>query len=416
MAVTRFWDNLRQSLGFAPKAAQTPIIMRGPGYSTLALDLGGNPQLSERTAIAISGVYACVKLISGAIASMPMHVYRRYPDGERDRLQDDALWWLLNEQFGPRWTAVSGWEHMAWNLLLQGDAFAIIRRNPAGAIDRLEPVHSQRVSVGIVPETDALVYAVSHEAVGKRSGLNYEVVPQDDMLHVPGCGYDGYRGMSPLAHQLRVSGPAALASTEYSSRFFANGARPDFVLHSEATLSAETIDMMRAQIEERHAGSANSHRPMILSGGLKLQPVTMPLEEAQLLETRKYDLEEIARIYGVPPFMIGHNEKTTSWGSGVESMGTGFVRYTLRQHLTRFENEINRKFFRTAARFVEFDTTELERADTKSLFESFRIALGRAGEPGFMTVDEVRQRLNLKRMPGGDQLSMANNDGGDDEE
>jgi len=140
---------------------------------------------------------------------------------------------------------------------------------------------------------------------------------------------------------------------------------------------------------------------MLLTNGLDIKTLTMPLEDMQLLETRKFQIEEIARVYGIPPFMLGHNEKTTSWGAGVEAMGTGFVRYSLRQDLNKFTNEINRKFFRTARRVVEFDTTELERADTKSLFESFRIAVGRAGEPGFMTTEEVRDRLSLKRVPDG---------------
>jgi HK97 family phage portal protein len=140
---------------------------------------------------------------------------------------------------------------------------------------------------------------------------------------------------------------------------------------------------------------------MILTGGMDIKVLTMPLEDMQLLETRKFQIEEIARVYGIPPFMLGHNEKTTSWGSGIEAMGIGFVRYSLRQDLNKFTGEINRKFFRSARRVVDFDTTELERADTKSLFESFRIAVGRAGEPGFMTTEEVRDRLNLKRVPDG---------------
>jgi HK97 family phage portal protein len=127
----------------------------------------------------------------------------------------------------------------------------------------------------------------------------------------------------------------------------------------------------------------------------------------QLLQTRQFAIEEIARIYGIPPFMIGHNEKTTSWGSGVEAMGTGFVRYALRQHLNKIENEVNRKLFRTASKVAQFDTTELERADTKSMFESMRIAIGRSGEPGFLTINEARARLSLKRLDGGNDLSQG---------
>jgi HK97 family phage portal protein len=198
-----------------------------------------------------------------------------------------------------------------------------------------------------------------------------------------------------------MTGGVALSAQQFSAQFFANSARPDYALTTDQKLSPEAIESMRAQIDERHQGPANVGRPMLLTNGLDIKTLTMPLEDMQLLETRKFQIEEIARVYGIPPFMLGHNEKTTSWGAGVEAMGTGFVRYSLRQDLNKFTGEINRKFFRTARRVVEFDTTELERADTKSLFESFRIAVGRAGEPGFMTTEEVRDRLHLKRRPDG---------------
>jgi len=128
----------------------------------------------------------------------------------------------------------------------------------------------------------------------------------------------------------------------------------------------------------------------------------MPIEDMQLIETRRFQVEEIARIYGVPPFMIGHTDKTTSWGSGIDAMGAGFVRFTLRDHLNAYENELNRKFFRTSRWIAKFDTSELERADLKTLLESYRIALGRAGERAIMTVEEVRNRLDLPRVADGD--------------
>ena len=143
---------------------------------------------------------------------------------------------------------------------------------------------------------------------------------------------------------------------------------------------------------------------MLLSGGLQIETISLSNEDAELLATRKFQIEDIARAFGVPPFMIGHNEKTTSWGSGVAEMGTGFVRYVLRPHLSAFQNEINRKIFRGPALAVEFDTFELERADLKSLFEAFRAAVGRAGEPGIMTTNEVRSLIRLRSKPGGENL------------
>jgi HK97 family phage portal protein len=391
-------------------AAPLPNIVRGSSlWDDLVASSGGLPGITEHTALTVSAIYASVNLIAGAISALPMHVYRRAPDGERDRLPNDDLWWILNEQMTPRWSAACGWEFQGQSLLLHGDAFSKIMRTQNGTVIGLEPVHPNRVTV--IPSSDGmrLIYVIAADPSLPVGVSGQEVLDQDDVLHVPGFGFDGCRGLSPLRYALRMSGAVSLAAQEYSARFFANSARPDLVLHTSQALSPEVVDKLREQMGERHAGVSNSHKPMVLTNGLEAKIISVPPEDLQLIATRQFQIEEIARIYGIPPFMIGHNEKTTSWGSGVEQMGVGFVRYALRQHLNKFENEINRKLFRTAARVAAFDTTELERADTKSLFEAFRVALGRAGEPGFMTVEEVRERLNLKRKPDG-QLSQGGTD------
>ncbi|MCA6272747.1 MAG: phage portal protein, partial [Phenylobacterium sp.] len=298
------------------------------------------------------------------------------------------------------WNAAAGWEHLGQSLLLRGDAFLRIRRNPMGRVLGLEPLAYDRVRPLVQPPGDRLIYEISPDPLlPSRAAGKLEVIDQDDMIHVPGFGFNGLQGLSPLRHALRLAAPVASAMQEYSARFFSNGARPDFVLSTDQAVSAETVDKLKAQIQENHGGASRAHRPMVLSNGLKVAPLQLPHDEMQLIESRKFAVEEIARIYGVPPFMIGHNEKTTSWGSGVEAMGVGFVRYTLRQHLNKIETELNRKLIRGPRKVLAFDTTDLERADFKTLLDGFRIALGRAGEPAFMTVEEVRERLSLKRQP-----------------
>lgn len=381
---------------------QTPLPEITRNSSTWGAFFGGIsglPLVTEQSALSISAAYACVNLIAGAISALPLHLYRRTPNGERDQLQNDDLWWLLNEQFIPRWSAANGWEYLVQSLLFHGDAFAVIIRQ-GGRIVGIEPVHPTNVTVALTPDRMRLVYAITREN-GK-----YEAFDQDDVLHVAGFGFNGFRGVSPIQHVLKVSGAVALATQEYAGQFFANSARPDIVLSTDQVINEETADRLKASWERNYAGLEKSHKPAVLGHGVKIEQLTMTAEDAQLLATRQFQIEEIARAFGVPPFMIGHNEKTTSWGSGVEAMAIGFVRFTLRQHLNKFQAEINRKFFRTAAKFAEFDTFELERADMKSLFESFRIALGRAGEPGFMTADEVRMKLNLKAK-GNDTLSTG---------
>jgi HK97 family phage portal protein len=392
--------------GNAPQVANSvpsSLIVRGSDMFDVFTGggAGGLPVPSEKTALQISTVYACVNLIAGAIASLPIHIYRQDPTGERDRLPNEDLWWILNEQFVPRWSAASGWEFLIASLLLKGDAFAEIDRDRNGVIKGLIPIHPDRVTVAVTPDARRNVYIVEPDPLIFGSSLPRQVLDQDDVLHIAGFGFDGIRGLPPLRHQLRMAGSVSMATQDYAARFFANSARPDLVLQSDQAISKEAIDNLRAQLDERHNGTANAHRPMVLTGGLKAEIISIPVEDLQLLQLRQFQVEEIARIYGIPPFMIGHTTNTTAFGSGMEAMGVGFVRYGLRPHLNKVENEINRKLFRTASRVAVIDTTELERADTKSLFEAYRVALGRAGEPGFMTTQEVRERLSLKREPDG---------------
>lgn len=381
--------------------AATPLsaIVRGSSlFDDLAGASGGLNVPTASTALSISAVYACVNLIAGAIATLPLNVFDRATDGELAQRPDDALWWILNEEMSPRWPAASGWEYLIQSLLLNGDGFARILRSPAGQVLGLEPLHPERVSV----TTDGvrLVYVIEPDpSVASQFRGARLVLDQDDVLHFPGFGFDGLRGLSPLKVALRMTGAVALATQEHSARFFANAARPDYVLETDQGLAPETVERLRDQINERHLGQARAFRPMVLTSGLKIKPLTLDADDAQLLATRQFQIEEIARIYGVPPFMIGHAEKTTSWGSGVEAMGIGFVRYSLRRHLSKVTHELNRKLFRTARRVVAFDTSDLIRADFKSLVDGYRIALGRAGEPGFITPEEAREGLGMRRKP-----------------
>jgi HK97 family phage portal protein len=288
----------------------------------------------------------------------------------------------------PRWSASVGWEFLARSLLFEGDAFAIIKRDRAGRPIGLEPVHPWRVLNGVTDDGSRMVYRVLPEVVNGRTigvAIDYD---QDDVLHVPGFGFNGVRGMSPLRYSLRQAGAIALAQQDYAANFFANSARPDYALTTDQQLQPPKIKELQDLIDERHRLPENAHRPMLLHSGLKMSTLSISAADMQLLEQRKFSVEEIARAYGVPPFMIGHNEKTTSWGSGVAAMGIGFVRFTLRQHLNKFQDEINRKIFRTATRVAVFDTTDLEQADFASLDD----VAARRGRPRRRTGHHEGQR------------------------
>lgn len=366
------------------------------------------PYPTESTVLTVSAVYACVNLIAGAIAMLPMDIMRRdLATGELDKIHNDPLWWVFNEEMTPRWGAPQAWEFITQNMLLHGDGFARILRNVRAEPTGLEPIHPTRVTVVLNPANKRLIYGIAPEPLMQGNFQDqWAVLDQDDMIHVPGPGFNGFRGLSPLRHSLRMAGAVALATQDHTANFFANSARPDFALGTDQTVTPDVVDYLKKMLAENHGGSGNAHKPMILGNGLKIQTFDSTNEDSQLLATRQFSIEEIARIYGVPPFLIGHNEKTTSFGTGIESIGQAFVRYTLGRHIKKFEKEFNRKLFRTAARVAVFDVTEFERADMKSLFEAYRIAIGRAGEPGFMSTREVRTRIGLKKEPDG-QLNLG---------
>lgn len=391
----------------APVENAVPLTRITPSsefWSAFAETVSKLPAPSERTAMMVPAVYACVTLLMGTIGTLPVKLYKvNVKNGERVQDFSHQLNWTLNEQMSARWSAAHAWDFLVKSLCLHGEAFCIIRRNAMSQPVGLMPVHPQRVVVGIKPDLDGLVYAVYPEPYVPTPDIKPAIYDQDDIVHVS-LHFDGTRGVSPLKVALRTTVSKALAMQQFSANFFANSARPDYVLQSKELLSKENFERIRSALEERHAGPDNAYKPMLLNG-LELKPLTMGFEDIQLAALALLQIEEIASIYGIPPFMIGHNEKTTSWGSGVDAMGINFVKYTLRPYLTKFENELNRKLFRVAGKHVEFDTSDLERADFKTFMEGMRVGVGRAGEKQLLSVNEVRQQLRLKRVKGGDDMT-----------
>jgi HK97 family phage portal protein len=354
--------------------------------------------VNETTAMSVSAVYACVALIAGAVSTLPMHVYARTADG-RESVEHD-YWWLFNEQPNPEMSSAVFWEYLVSSRLFYGDCYAEITRPSfrSSKVTGLTPHHPLRVN----PFRDSsgnLLYRVT-----PITGADYVLHPAD-MIHIPSLGYDGLRSPSPITYAARQSVGTALAANEYNARFFSNGARPDFALKAPGKLDKDQAELLRSTWGQRHGGSANSYLPAVLTGGMEIQQLSLSSVDSQILQTAQWNLEEIARVMGVPPHLIGHTDKNTSWGSGVENMGRGFVKFTLKRDLVKFEQEFNRKLWPTREKlFVEFDLADIERGDLKSENEAFRIALGRAGEPGWITQNEVRKAKLLPPKDNGDEL------------
>jgi HK97 family phage portal protein len=377
--------------------------------------LGGIPaasgmQVTAESAMRVAAVYACVNRIAGGISTLPCNVYERTWDAQRQRfvrreIEDAPLWWLLNEQPTVAWTGASHWERLTEHRTLRGDHFTEIRRKPDSSIAELVPLPWG--SVVVEPLTfevgSRLMYAVN-------DGLRVRGVDQDDMLHFPGFGFDGVRGRSVISQAARNAAGNALAMDEYAGKFFAGGAHPSMVLQMEKKMSDQGIKDLQAQFARKYAGVQNAHAlPLVLTEGIKAEPLSISAEDAQLLEARKFQVIDVARAFGVPPHMIGETSSSTSWGSGIESMGRSFVMYTLAQHLAVIEQELNRKLYRTTRRFIAFDRSALMQGDKAAQATFYRAALGGPGTgKGWMSVNDVRNDQNLPPLDGEDTIFNPN--------
>lgn len=370
----------------------------------LAVGSAAGVPVTAATAMRVSTVYACVSLIAGAIATLPFAIYERA--GEARRKAAHEYWWLLNEQANEDMTAAAAWEYLVSAKLFYGDGYAELLR-PSIVSNRVigwQPHHPLRVMP--FRDTDGRrLYRVQPER-----GEAY-VLDQADMVHLPSLGFDGLSSPSPITYAARESIGIALAAEHFNANFFTDGATFDYALKTDAKVDREQFEVLKAAFLARRGGSRNNRVPLILTHGMEPAQLSVNPKDAEVLATRLFTVEEICRVFGVPPHMVGHTDKTTSWGSGMEQQGSGFVRYTLQRHLTPIAQEFNRKLWPQQQRyFVEHITAALERGDLKSRNEAYRIATGRAGEPAWMTVNEVRRLENLPPVEGGDQLNRGTPD------
>ncbi|KMQ75294.1 phage portal protein [Marinobacter subterrani] len=354
-------------------------------------------RVDETTAMRVSAVYACVRLIAGALGSLPLQIYRRTAEG-REKDVKHRLYRVLHMQPNPVVSAVVFWETVVTHLLLAGNSYSLIGRTRGGEPTTLTLLKPSQVEVQ--EKGGRLIYLVLFDD-GKWAAYD-----QDDILHVAGVGWDGKKGISVIRSVGQNSIGTALAADEYSGRFFSNDATPrGYIKFPEGKkLNDEQAKIIRDYWFEKHQGLSNSHLPAVLPDGGEFKEITISAEDAQLIETRRFQVNDIARIFGVPPHMIGETSGSTSWGTGIEQQSIGFVVYTLRPHLTRIEQEVNRKLFSAGTHYVEFNVSGLLRGDTKARNEAYQIALGGNQLPGYMTVNEIRKLENLSPVAGGDDI------------
>jgi len=371
-----------------------------------AVSASSGTPVTHESAKRSAAVYACVRLIAGAIALLPFRVYERV-DGARKEVNHD-VYWLLNEQPNALLSSATFWEWVIATMLYRGDAIAEIIRDRNGNIKGFLPI--PRECWMNERRGSSLIYYIN-------DGVSSYGREQYDILHFPCFGLQlrgqvdaGLYSESVISNAAKQAVGTALAADEYSGEFFANGATPSTVIQYPQNVAPtkEQQDSLRDSFAEKHTGRGNRHKPLLLVNGGVLQTVSLSAADAQLLETRKYQVLDIARAFGVPPHMIGETTAATSWGSGIEQMSIAFVRYTIGPHLRRIEQELNRKLWpRSLKYFVEADREGLLAGDSKAEAEYFSKALGGPGAQGWLSVNEVRHRKNMPPQDGWDGIAKA---------
>lgn len=362
--------------------------------------------VTDHTAMLVGTVYACLSKLSGAALQLPIHQYRYDADGDRQRVLGSPLWWMLNEAptTGGEWTAASWKEWIVRCVHLRGDQHTEILRGTGrqlGEIVGLRPHHPDYVQARRVP--GGLTYDVVDRLTGRVYGVS-----ADDMLHFAGFGFDGCRSLSAISHAARGAISNALAAADFTGRNLGEGAMPQIALTYPNKLSPDQALLLRNSFVATYGSNAPGARklPLIMTEGGSASPLSISPVDMDLLASRMFEKQDICEIIGVPPILIGNSEKASSWGTGIEQITLGFVRFTLKPHLCRWEEELNRKLFRRAGQFVEFELDGLLRGDSKAQAEAFRAALGGPGTgDAWMTVDEVRKLKNLPPM-GGDAAKL----------
>ena len=371
----------------------------GSGYAFFLGGTTAGKSVTERSAMQMTAVYACVRILSEAIAGLPLHLYRYTNTGSKEKAIDHPLYLLLHDEPNPEMSAFVFRETLMTHLLLWGNAYAQIIRNGKGEVIALYPLMPNKMTVDR-DQNGKLYYSYLHstDEADTMKGSTVILSPQD-VLHIPGLGFDGLVGYSPIAMAKNAIG-LAIATEEFGAKFFANGAAPSGVLEHPSTIKDPA--KVREAWQSQFGGSSNSGKIAVLEEGMKYTPISISPEQAQFLETRKFQINEIARIFRVPPHMLADLEKSSF--SNIEQQSLEFVKYTLDPWVIRWEQSLARTLFNPDEKkefFFKFNVDGLLRGDYASRMNGYATAR----QNGWMSANDIRELENLDRIPaeeGGD--------------
>jgi HK97 family phage portal protein len=378
----------------------------GSNYSFFFGGTTSGKPVNEHTAMQMTAVYSCVRILAEAVAGLPLHLYKYTDSGGKEKALSHPLYFLLHDEPNPEMSSFVFRETMMTHLLLWGNAYAQIIRNGKGEVIALYPLMPNRMTVDR-DSSGALYYSYTRysEEAPTMNGMTVTLRPSD-VLHIPGLGFDGLVGYSPIAMAKNAIG-MAIACEEYGAKFFANGAAPGGVLEHPGTI--KDPQKVKDSWNMAYQGSSNSHRVAVLEEGMKYQPIGISPEQAQFLETRKFQINEIARIFRVPPHMVGDLEKSSF--SNIEQQSLEFVKYTLDPWVIRWEQAISRVLLRPDEKklyFSKFNVDGLLRGDYVSRMNGYATAR----QNGWMSANDIRELENLDRIPdelGGDLYLINGN-------
>ena len=378
----------------------------GSAYSFFLGNSTSGKRVNERSSMQMTAVYSCVRILSEAVAGLPLHFYRYTEDGGKEKAAGHPLYFLLHDEPNPEMTSFVFRETLMTHLLLWGNAYAQIIRNGRGEVIALYPLMPDRMSV----ERDGSGQLYYEYTLGVDDAPTVKgstvVLPPSEVLHIPGLGFDGLVGYSPIAMAKNAIG-MAIACEEYGAKFFANGAQPSGVLEHPGTIKDPA--RVRESWQSTFGGSHNANKVAVLEEGMKYTPISISPEQAQFLETRKFQINEIARIFRVPPHMVGDLDKSSF--SNIEQQSLEFVKYTLDPWVSRWEQSMSRSLLTAEEKkeyFVKFNVDGLLRGDYQSRMNGY--AVGR--QNGWMSANDIRELETLDRIPeelGGDLYLVNGN-------
>ena len=367
--------------------------LNGSRYSFFFGGTSSGKPVNETTAMQMTAVYSCVRILSETVAGLPLNVYRYNDRGGKEKAFKHSLYRLLHDEPNPEMTSFAFRETLMSHLLLWGNAYAQIIRNARGEVIALYPLMPNKMTVDR-DQTGRLFYSYqrSVEDPATLGKSIWVTLSPSDVLHIPGLGFDGLIGYSPIAMAKNAIG-LAIATEEYGAKFFANGAAPSGVLEHPGTI--KDPQRVKESWNSAYQGSANAHKIAVLEEGMKYTPIGIAPEQAQFLETRKFQINEIARIFRVPPHMLADLEKSSF--SNIEQQSLEFVKYTLDPWVVRWEQSMCRVLFSESEKptyFIKFNVDGLLRGDYASRMTGYATAR----QNGWMSANDIRELENLDRI------------------